>query len=419
MRKRLAFYILGITLAVLVILTQVFFSYFLTRLVRHYLQEKAGTEVHIELEKARLNLFSRTLRLDQFAMDYPGLAGKNQRVAFEKIELQGLELRALLREGHIRAKFLSIDNPSLRFQWKPMDSLNTQQEYRLPAPLEKISENSYIGSGAINQIRVDIEGARGSVQMNQSITMDLIFENARAFDGKRTVDFFEIRVRDYALDLPDGLHRLTAKEARLNTRENLLSGKDFRLSPLKNSLDAKRTTYDLYLPEWHMRADILGLLQSDSLIVDSLFMRDAHLRFISDLETPFSVDLSSTDTPYELIDGIFKKMRIRYLELKNAKAGYFFSSNTQKPRISAGSISLTMEDFLLDENSGFDPQRVLLSRHLEGEVYDLVIELKDSIHVAESERIRLSSRNRLFRAEGIQIRPKNTLISKAGEEAAF
>lgn len=419
MRKRLALYIIGISVALLVILTQVFFSFFLTRVLQHYLQEKAGSEVRVRLEKARLNLFSRKLSLHQVSLLYPASAGKNQDIRLEKVELLGLELRTLIQEGQIRAQFLSVDNPSIRMHWDRLDSAAFGQEFRLPSPLEKISEDSYIAAGKINQITVDIAGDRGVENMDHSMTLDLFFEDARAYDGKRTVGFFELSVRDYALDLPDGIHRIRAKEARLNTRENRLSGTDFSLSAIHDRPVEQGTTYDLYLPEWHMRADILELLRGDSLIIDSLFLKGARMGFSSNLEAPFSVNITSKESPYELIEGIFKKMRIKHLALDNAEAAYFFSSDKKNPRIHADRISLIIEDFLLDENSGFDPERVLLSRHLEGEVYGLRIDLKDSIHVAESEEIRLSSKERLFRAQGIQIRPKGSLISRPGEEVPF
>jgi hypothetical protein len=401
------------------IIVQVFFSFFFTDWISQHLQNKIGSGVQINLEKARLNLFTRNLRLSNFSITYLSDSGENQEIHFEKVELQGLAFHALLREGQIKADFLRVENPGMSFQWNSLDSLASEQAYRLPAPLEKISEDSYIRAGEINQISLEISMPDAGLASRQSFTMDLLFEDARATHGRRTVGFFEIRLRDYSFDLPDGLHRISAREALLNTRDRIIKGKELRLFPLDHAGSVQSNLYQLYLPEWQMNTDILSLLDSDSLIVDSLFIGNADFRFISDLESPFSVNLASSNSPYQLIQGVLQTLRIKHLEIKNAQAGYFLNTSEVNPRISAGNVRLIMEDFLLNENSVRDPDRILLSRQIEGEIYDVRIALKDSIHIAESERLRLSSKDRLFRAEGVQIRPNSTLIGKPGQEAEF
>jgi len=421
MRKSKLIYVVLSALGLLLVAAYLFISFFSAPLIASYLQDKVGEEVRVNLIRASIGLFSQKIKLSGLTITYEVSSEQMQDISIQTIEIRGIKFRKLLQEGQLQCAFLLIERPNFDLSWDNLEEeLEQDVDYRLPKPLEKISENSFIRAGEIKQMGLKLQAETETGLIQQRMDMDILFRDAVANEDGRSIGFFEIRVKDYELDLPDGAHRLKAGEARLNTKEQRIEGFDLSLSPTPAAREQGLGRYDIRIPTLSLRADILEVLRSRSLDFDSLIVYDADFKIINEFQAPISVAVSDEDfNPYALIEGLFERFSVNHLALERAKAAYVRSDEEREPRLSAEDINILMEGFLLDGTSAYNLDRILLSEQVSGGLSKLRVALNDSIHIVQAEMLKISSEDRLFTAEGITIAPNPKLMPKDAESAPF
>ncbi len=97
------------------------------------------------------------------------------------------------------------------------------------------------------------------------------------------------------------------------------------------------------------------------------------------------------DKIYPFVSQYLKSITINELKFKNASLDFLSKNKGEKSVSTAGELAVTLLGFRIDENSGKDSKRVLLSDDVKLELEDYRLKLSDGIHMLEAEQIILST----------------------------
>jgi hypothetical protein len=395
-----------IALALLIASLWIFITGFLAPFVGNYAGQRLGEGATINISKAGYLPFSKTFFINGFNVSVKDDNDQAQRIAASSIRLEGIELFKLLREGRLLAKHLEVADPNFDLIWT-RDTLNTtSDDFTLPEPVTSLLDNSRLESGAIRNARIKLEGKSEQGDFFQNNMVDVVFRGASIKSGKRSIESFEVIVRDYQLLLPDGRHQLFAAEARINSVEKYIAGRDIRLIPTAEALMMGLGRYELLFPEIRLKTDIIANLNNPYLIIDSVWIRRPSVKIFSEEVSPLSsAGKSDNSNPYDLIRGLFDFLEIGHVTFENGRMDFMRYASEQEGRINARNVNITFDGFLLDSSSAYNPSRIILSQSVRGEISNLYVELNDSVHVLNTQQLVLSSTEKIFRARSVEVSP--------------
>ncbi len=97
------------------------------------------------------------------------------------------------------------------------------------------------------------------------------------------------------------------------------------------------------------------------------------------------------DKIYPFVSQYVKAITINELKFENASLDFLSKNKGDKSVSKAGDLAVTLLGFRIDQNSGKDSKRVLMSDDVKLELQDYRLNLSDGIHMLEAEQITLST----------------------------
>ena len=381
----------------------------LTRMIERWLQAELGSNVEFSLGKAKIQLISNNLTLENISFYQIDDDLQPEPWIIQSLFVEDISLWKFLRTRELEIDKIIIKDPSFKINWK-----TTEQgpDKNIPQALGNLFRRGKINYVEVQNIDLNIIGENEQGYFLQNSMMDLKLWQlqlnlSETNEVSVSLDDFALVITDYELMLPDNLHLLKASKAEINTLFGEIKASNVSLIAIDSLRREDKLLFDFHFPEIRIRSDIMANFEQKNLKIDTLIIQDPSLRLISDLSFSVIDNEVENPNPYDLINGMFSSLEIGWLQIVegNLKIGRYWDE--LDGRINASRVNIELNDFLIDSTSYLDPLRIALSQSIEGSMEGLSLELNDSIHVLTSTELILSSRDNVFRGTNIEIQPND------------
>lgn len=381
----------------------------LTRMIERWLQAELGPKVEFSLGKAKIQLISNNLTLENISFYQTEDDAQPEPWVIKSLFVEDISLWKFLRTRELEIDRIIIKDPSFKINWKTTEQGAPKN---IPQALGNLFKRGKINYVEVENIDLNITGQNDQGYFLQNSMMDLKLwqlQLQRSDLGELSVslDDFALVVKDYELMLPDNLHVLKAGRAEINTLFGEVKASNVSLIAIDSLRREDKLLFDFHFPEIRLRSDIMANFEQNELKIDTLVIQDPTLKLVSDLSFSVVNKEIENPNPYDLINGLFSSLEIGWLQIVegNLKIARYWSE--RDGRINANRVNIELNDFLIDSVSYLDPLRIALSQSIEGSMEGLSLELNDSIHVLTSSELILSSRDNIFRGTNIEIKPND------------
>lgn len=414
----------GILLAVLGILLLAFLilSLFANRWIEQELnaqiKQQSKGKYSLTFSDLSVKIISRSIQLEDLVIikNHPE---KSQEVFKTKsIAAKRINVYQLLRKRILHIHKLVIDAPVWSASADELLQSPSGNPFAFMRQLQPIFDKQLT---AISIDQIDLQHAGfvaqqiGKKQTPQTPKLNFNVGIANFYtDSKclnRHKNFFNaddiyLRIDDFQHELADSLHLLSVHEIQYSLKNQDILGKQITLKPQANS-EINKTRYFVDIPEITIKSRRLReMLQSDSIHIDSLFLKDAAIRVIPQADAPeFNFRKIKAYDLYELIEGDIGQLQIDYLGM-NAQNLKIERNDEQKKSLQEFfDLDIELHDFLMNSNSYNDLERVLYAKNVFLHIGNYYLLMNDQIHRFDATNITASSENNFISADHLKLKP--------------
>lgn len=418
-RKRVIKWILISIL--IVFLAAITFAYFYSE---RFLKEKLITEIaqkthgtyNVSIEALTLNPFTQSIFLDQLEVNREN--PKGGYFSANSCAIEHIDLFQLLTKKELQLQKLIVDRPKWNFWIESNDTTTNQSPFsfvRELSPVFKkrlhsiaIDQIELTGAGFVNdRLSKSTNNGVGKLNFNVGITN---FKTDSA-TIKKAQNFFKaddiyLSIDNYKKELNDSTHELTIQKILYSLKNKDIKGKNIRLYPV-DSTKHTRTLYQVEIPEIRIKSDNLrNIFHEDSIVIDSLFLEQATIKVVPAKGAP-GINLRQIKEYdlYQLVEGEFSQLKIKYLSMNAKKLRIERENSEQTSTQEFDNLHVHLNDFLLNDTSYADPEKVLYSDKLLLQIAHYYLLMNDGIHRFDANDIKVDSRKGSISANQLQLKP--------------
>ncbi len=439
-RKRLKRSIYSVL--VLIVAFDFFLYFFATPVFKTYIQNKVIEKTHglysIDFDRIRFEISQRHIKLTNFRLTpdtivYQQLLQKGLEetavydISVHSIEFWGTSFYKLFFKHNLKVKEFFIDNPVIKL--KKLPDINQQKEESRDFIHQDLypSINKYVDVLDIKFI--NIENGQFQLRLSKDSTSNTSHfgvVSVKLYDFyldkevyKKSEQLFyskdiQISIHNYRIRLSDRVHKFLAENIYISTKESLLKAKSVSILPVTKQakVDSVKTSGYYYFtsPEIHFHNfNISNLyfnknIEIQNIIIDSpkiklLDIQNKKIRKNKNVRKTISLDF------YKLIKGSLNSVSIKTLDLNHAELELIHHESFNKPAYHIKDFNLSLLDFLLNEHSGEEPQRILYSKNIRLNLKDFKAKIINKTHTLWAKQINIHTDTKSLYIKDLSIYP--------------
>lgn len=416
-----------ISLFLLLVFVIVFFflEFFVKREIKQFLHEQSNGIYAISYDNLKINLYRGNLDISKLKLRKSAANNLNKEYfEAENCSFIGIELFKLIKEKKLIIKKIQFDQPIINLTSSRKDTNQIVSPFSSLKQLNPIF-NNYIKSIAVESIELknasilnkqflqNVNSKNNKVEFNVGITN--FYTDSILI--KQAVNFFNaddifINFENYQKQMSDGVHVLNIDTFTYSLKNKDITGSGFHLSPNMTNAQGK-TLYRITIPQITIKSDHLrGILQNDSISIDSLFLQQADITIIPPKNAK-GVDLKKLKEfdLYQLVTNDFKQLKIKYLSMTAEKLRIERATNEGESIQEYSQLTVHLDNFELNEDSYDDINNVLYSDELYLHIQHYFLTLNDQIHQFNAKNISVSSKQSYLKADQLKLKPIDSAIT--------
>ena len=427
-----------ILLTLMILSVYILFNFFGTKLLREMIQRKIYSTSQglytIDFSNLKINILTRNISVYDFCltpdtllyqkMKQQGTAKKTlYKISYRQLILHRINFRELWLNRNIHLREMSIIKPEIVLMGFP-DTLTSKKGgfknvYEDVYPLaSKIFHDIQIDSINVERARIisNKEGVQGQQALGQyefsAILRDVAinpfsyYNHERVFYS-RDIDF---KVHHVRYSLTDSLYFLLADEIGFNLVKSKLYGKNISLRPnfySKRLSHARQGTF--------FQVDVPDFSIDGINLYAALTEKRVHLKKIELDFTRLKIFQNASEEAREarldqghrkkrksfnkadlftVISGKLKSVSLDTLLIREASLEYFRNITDHNPELRVSRMDITVDDFRLDSLAYKRKDRIFYSKNLDLNLYEIILRLRDQIHVLNAGHVYLSTKNK-------------------------
>jgi hypothetical protein len=445
-----------ILLALLVLSVYIVFNFFGAKLLREMLREKVYITSQglytIDFSDLKINIFTRSVIIYDFRLTpdtilYQKLRKDGTakaalyRISYRQLKLQRLNFREIWFNKNVHMREMSIIRPEIVLMGFP-DTLSSKKGrfknvYEDVYPLaSKMFREVHIDSIYVERARIisDREGKPGKQAFGEyefsallrdvAINPFSYYNHERVFYS-RDIDFI---IHNVKYSLTDSLYFLQAEEIGFNLVKSRIYGKNVSLRPnfySRRMLHAHQGIFFQFdVPEFAISGiNLYKALTDEKVHLKRVDLSLARLKIFHNSSAeaianrmkpehrkkrkPFNkADL------YTVISGKLKSLQLDSLLIHEASLEYFRNIYDRNPELRVARVDIAVEEFKLDSLSNKQKDRIFFAKDLDLNLHDIILNLRDQVHVLNAGHVYISTKKRLVDIEDGMLYPdesKNAL----------
>lgn len=245
--------------------------------------------------------------------------------------------------------------------------------------------------------------------------------------GNRWKPMLQQRLKELVLKSTDSLYHIGYSDFDLNIASGNATLKDFKLIPdtavyqklvaLKKApdnlfrLDVKKLTIKNVGAREAYQERILNI---DNISIDKPNLTIINKRYAFN----DTVKVGKSKTPYQLINKIFKQLKIDSISLKDISVNYINKSDAVTRHTALKHLDINISDITIDSLSANDPNRFYYTKGVEVILHDYEINTPDSLYKVKLKRIYFSTALRRIILNKVALEPRyneKEFYDKTGE----
>ena len=409
-----AFFLLAVAGAILLFLLS---GRLISREISKQIEARTQGAYSITSSDISVNIFSGSISFTGLRMTGNNQLNGSLYFAAETLSIERIKLLKLIFSKKFHAKMLYIDQPLFgeaaanNASEKATDPFSAARQLRLL--FGKNLKSIKINEIKFNNAKIPDHFLASSNSLLTRSSFNIIIEQFYTDPEliNREGEFFEaedifLGIDNYQKVLVDKIHRLKIGRIEYSLKNKGIRGDNIELAPIDSTIQTA-TRYHVQIPGISIKsADIDGLFQKDSIVIDSLFLRQANIRVIPKEGAPeLNLRKIREFDLYQLVEGEFEQLSIKYLSM-NANTLRIERLSDEKSSIQQfNNLNIRLENFQLNENSYYDPDKLLYSDELFLEIDRYYLLMNDEVHRFDAENIRASSEGAFINADKLLLKP--------------
>ena len=430
-------------LALLIFSVYILFNFFGTRLLREMIRKKISESSQglysTDFSELKINILTRTITIKDFSLTPDTILYQNlklegkakktlYKVTYRELSLHRLNFRELWFNKNLYLRAMLIMKPEIVLAGFP-DTITSRKGrfknvYEDIYPLaSQIFKDIHIDSIFVEKARIvsNKEGKPGrqalgryefsAVLRDVSINPYSYYNHNRVFYS-RDIDFI---LHNVSYSLTDSLYFLQAEEIGFNLAKSRLYGKNISLRPnfLSRRISHARqgTFFQIDLPEFAINGiNLYEALTNQQVHLTKILLDLARLKIfrnnsIEAVENRQSPEHRKKRKPfnkadlYTVISGKLKSVQIDTLIIKEASLEYFRNMDDRNPELRVARMNIGVDGFMLDSLSYKRKDRIFYARNLDLNLHEIILKLRDQIHVLNAGNVYISTKKKLLEIE--------------------
>ena len=438
-----------ILLTLIILSVYILFNFFATKLLREMIQRKiyASSEglYSVDFSDLKINILTRNVSIQDFRLIPDTLlyqelkrVGKAKKtlykIYYRQLILHHLNFREVWINKNIQLREMLIIKPEIMLMGFP-DTLTSKK-----GRFKNVYEDVYpLASMIFKDIQVDsiyIERARiisekeskpgqqalgkyefTAILRDVSINPFSYYNHDRVFYS-RDIDFI---LHNVSYSLADSLYFLQAGEIGFNLIKSKLYGKNISIRPnffsRRISHAPQGTFFQVDVPEFAIN----GINLYQALTDEQVHLKKADLHFTR-LKIFHNTSAEATASRldpehrrkrkpfnkadlYTVIAGKLKSLQLDTLVFREASLEYFRNIYDRNPELRVAHMDIAVEDFRLDSLAHKRKDRIFFAKDLDLNLHEIIVKLRDQVHVLNAGHVYLSTKKRLVDIEGGMLYP--------------
>jgi len=439
-----------ILFTLLILGAYVLFNFFGTKLLREMMQEKIYASSQglysMDFSDLKINIFTRNIIIYDFSLTPDTLLyqklkkeGKAKKtlykISYRELKLHRINFREIWVNKNIRLREMSIIKPEIILMGFP-DTLTSQKGrfksvYEDVYPLASmIFRDIQIDSIYVERARIisDKEGKPGKQAFGQyefsAILRDVAinpfsyYNHERVFYS-RDIDF---KVHNVSYSLTDSLYFLQAEEIGFNLMKSKLYGKNISLRPnfFSRRLRHARqgTFFQVDIPGFAIQGiNLYAALTDQQVHLKKVILENTRLKIFHNTSEEARLDPRHRlkQRPFNkaelftIISGKLRSVQLDSLIIHEASLEYFRNLSDRNPELRVSRMDIAVEEFMLDSLAGKRKDRIFYAKDFELNLYEIILRLRDQIHILNAGHIYLSTKKRIVDIEEGMLYPDEVM----------
>ncbi len=287
---------------------------------------------------------------------------------------------------------------------------------------------THISIGNFNLEDANFEIIRGEAKQaefaieNFSISLDhfrLDKQSEMQTDKFLYSDNIEMSVKDYRMQVAKHTHELSVDSLLFSTKSKRIEAYNLKIRPLKGVV-SRKTAMTITVPELQLLdADFIRAYNTSKLSVNQFIAKNSTIDLKQNSQTDADTKIkqksnnSKADVVYELISEYLSELKIEEFRIDNSDLTFQKNFSDEKSAFYKGNISLGLQNFLIDENTATESDRLFYATGFDIELNDYSMKSARDLHIFELGKLRISTKDSIIEIRKLSFYPK---ISKSVTE---
>lgn len=415
---RTAFVVIFALFGALLLIGTLYAQKFVEQELLAYLNRSTKGRYKISFAHIRVNLFNHSVSLTDVEVSGAPLADKSYYIIRTKeLEIGNIAAKKLFQKRRLSMDLLFLKNPniaiysavpieddSIKQSMFDVDELLLQLKPFFTSTLHEIHINHF----KIDQANVSYYNTNNPDKLLNSIkkldvTIDGFRVNMAILDSHNLFnsDNVTLRVSDLNYGLKDGNHKLHLSRLTYLLSDNSFFGENLSIIPSDTLVDHV-PLYWVSLPHFSLRTNINKLTQVDSIIVDTLTVLDADIRYRPVSDKKFDFTQIDKLNLYNLIKGDFKKIAINQLQLDAKKFILEPADETKQPQVFK-KVQFQASKFEVDSTAGLNLNKFLYTDNFKLTVDEYSHLLNNRAQRVEANQVQIDTYDKHLSARNISL----------------
>ena len=222
-------------------------------------------------------------------------------------------------------------------------------------------------------------------------------------------DDFEIDVQNYVMKTLDGKHFIKVDDLFLSTKKKKIYAVNVKIYPV---LNAKSTTAKIHmtLPVFMLSgADFIKAYNTGELDIREFTTQNIKVN-ITKTASSKKIHNANPNIIYDLVSGYLNKVTIDKFILFNGKLSYKEIHPNKKNAFLQGRVSLTLSDFLLDENTAKRSDRIFYASNFDLTLKEFAMKSAKDLHIINVGELRASTYKSYLEISNFEYKPNQDTL---------
>ena len=438
-----------ILLVLITLSVYILFNFFGTKLLREMIQRKIYTASQglytVDFSDIKINIFTSNISIQDFRLipdtilyqklKQEGKAKKTlYKISYRELILHHLNFREVWINKNIHLREMLIIKPEIVLMGFP-DTLTSRKGrfknvYEDAYPLASLIfrdiqiDSIYVEKGRIISYEEGKPGYQAfgryefsAVLRDVSINPFSFYNHDRVFYS-HDIDFIFHNIR---YSLADSLYFLQAEQIGFNLIKSKLYGKNISLRPnffsRRISHARQGTFFQVDVPEFAINGiNLYQALTDEEVHLKKVNLDFARLKIFQNTSAEATArrlepehrrkrkPFNKADL-FTVISGKLKSMQLDTMNIHEASLEYFRNIYDRNPELRVARMDIAVEDFRLDSLAHKRKDRIFFAKDLDLNLHEIIVKLRDHVHILNAGHVYLSTKKRLVDIEGGMLYP--------------